>query len=136
MNPKDYPHSDITEKIIGAAIAVHRALGPGYLESIYENALKHELQKRGLRAEQQKTFPVLYDGVKVGEHRLDLMVEDAVLVELKAVDEMTELFRAQVISSLKAAQLKVGLLINFNEVILKNGIKRIILSDEGKNQAS
>ena len=71
----DYPHLELTEKTIGAAVAVHRELGPGFLESVYENALKHELEKTGLSVEQQKTVPVYYDNVKLGEHRLDLIVE-------------------------------------------------------------
>ena len=122
----EYPHRDLTERIIGAAIAVHRELGPGFLESVYENALKHEMLKAGLAVEQQNLVPVLYDGVRVGEHRLDLVVEDAVLVELKAIDDLHPIFTAQVISYLKASGLPVGLLINFNERLLKEGLKRFV----------
>jgi GxxExxY protein len=129
---KTYPHVQLTEKIIGAAIAVHRELGPGFLESIYENALKHELQKMSLSIEQQKIVPVYYDNVKVGDHRLDLIVEGCVLLELKATDGINSIFVSQLVSSLKATKLEVGLIINFNESLLKNGIKRIVLSNTGE----
>jgi len=128
---EEYPHRELTEQIIGAAIAVHRALGPGFLESIYENALCHELRKRGLSVEQQRSVPVIYDGVKVGEHRLDLIVEQCVLLELKAVESVSSLFDAQVISTLRASQVPVGLLINFNMTLLKNGIKRFAITKNG-----
>ena len=130
----EFPHLELTETIIGAAIAVHSELGPGFLESIYENALKHELQKLGLGVEQQKVVSVCYDGVEVGEHRLDLVVENRVLLELKATEGMTNLFTAQVISYLKATGLEVGLIINFNEKLLKHGIKRIALSERSHYQ--
>ena len=124
-----YPHHQLTEQIIGAAISVHRTLGPGFLEVIYENALKHELSKIGLSARQQQVFPVIYDGVTVGEHRVDLIVEGLILLELKAVERMTPVFVAQTISSLRAANLDIGLLINFNEKVLKDGIKRITVKN-------
>jgi len=130
----DFPHRKLTETIIGAAIAVHRELGAGFLESIYENALKHELKKLGLGVEQQKVVSVCYDGVTVGEHRLDLVVEDRVLLELKATEGITNIFIAQVISYLKATGLEVGLIINFNEKLLKRGIKRIALSERSSYQ--
>jgi len=130
----DFPHRKLTETIIGAAIAVHRELGAGFLESIYENALKHELKKLGLGVEQQKVVSVCYDGVTVGEHRLDLVVEDRVLLELKATAGITNIFIAQVISYLKATGLEVGLIINFNEKLLKRGIKRIALSERSSYQ--
>jgi len=130
----DFPHRKLTETIIGAAIAVHRELGAGFLESIYENALKHELKKLGLGVEQQKVVSVCYDGVTVGEHRLDLVVEDRVLLELKATVGITNIFIAQVISYLKATGLEVGLIINFNEKLLKRGIKRIALSERSSYQ--
>ena len=133
--PDDLPCFQLTEQIIGAAIAVHRELGPGFLESIYENALAHELSKQGLAVEQQKSFPVHYDGQIVGQHRLDLLVENQVLVELKAVDALAPTFTAQVISSLKVTRLPVGLLINFNVPLLKKGIRRFALTRQGDYRA-
>ena len=125
-----YPHQQLTEKIIGCAIRVHRELGPGYYECIYENALKHDMAKACLSIDQQKYFPVYYDGVVVGRHRVDLIVEGAVVLELKATDGIPPKAQAQMISTLKAAQLEVGLIINFNERVLKDGIKRVVLSRE------
>ena len=108
-----YPHAELTEKLIGCAIQVHRELHGGYVEAIYENAFAHELQKCGLGAERQKRLPVSYDGVPVGEHRADLIVEGKVVVELKALSELTKQHVAQVMSTLRAAGLQVGLLLNF-----------------------
>lgn len=122
-----FPHKDITEAVIGCAIAVHKALQAGYVESIYENALAHELRKRGLRCERQVPYPVYYDGVLVGEHRADIVVAGAVVVELKAVEELTDRHVAQLLSTLKAAGLQVGLLMNFHEAKLVDGLRRIIL---------
>jgi GxxExxY protein len=127
---KDYPHKDLTERIIGAAIEVHRELGPGYLEEIYERALVVELRRAGLGIEQQKVLPVVYRDAEVGTHRADLIVEGRVLVELKAVEELHPRHAAQVKSTLKAAGLEVGLLINFNVGILRDGVKRIIWSGD------
>jgi GxxExxY protein len=122
-----YPHADITEKIIGCAIAVHRELQAGFVESVYENALCHELRKAGLKVECQKVFPVMYDGVKVGEHRADLLVEETVVVELKSASGLTDQHVSQAISTLKAAKLKVGLLINFGEARLIDGVRRVVV---------
>ena len=117
----------LTHRIIGCAIAVHRALGPGYLESIYENALVLELKKHGLAVERQKTIKVFYDGQEVGEHRLDLLVEGKVVLELKSVEEVAKKHVAQVISTLKAAGARVAPLMNFNEEQLTHGIRRVVL---------
>jgi len=115
----------ITEQIIGAAITVHRALGPGLLESAYEACLLYELTQQGLKVEAQKPLPVVYREVKFDcGYRLDLLVEDTVIVELKSVDRLAPIHTAQVISYLKMSGCKVGLLINFNETLLKNGIVR------------
>ena len=122
----EYPHRDLTRKIIGCAISVHRELGPGYLESVYENALAYELRKQGVCFDRQKPVKVLYDGHPVGEHRADLVVENKVVVELKHVDTVVPKHVAQVISTLKAFRLKVGLLINFNEARLVDGVTRVI----------
>ena len=123
----DGPHADLTYKIIGCAIKVHKELGPGYLESIYENALAIELQRQGLAFERQKVVKILYQGQEVGEHRIDLLIESTVLVELKSVEEVVKKHVAQVISTMKAAGAKVALLMNFNETQMIDGIQRIVL---------
>ena len=114
--------------VIGAAIEVHRLLGPGFLESVYEGALCVELQQRGIPFVRQPVVAVTYKGQRVGEGRIDLLVGNALIVELKAVEKLTSIHSAQVISYLKMTNQKLGLLINFNVPILKEGIKRIILS--------
>jgi len=119
--------NEITERIIGAAIAVHRALGPGLLESAYEACLVFELAERGLSVEQQKPLPLVYKGVKVEcGYRLDLLVEGAVIVEVKAVDELAPIHDAQLLSYLKISGCRVALLINFNVRVLKDGLRRIV----------
>lgn len=118
----------LANKVIGAAIEVHRLLGSGYLESVYEEALCVELQRQGIAFVQQSPMAVNYKGVKVGEGRLDLLVENRLVVELKAVEALAPIHRAQVLSYLKATKLQLGLLINFNAPILKDNIKRVILS--------
>lgn len=122
----EYPEKVLTQKIIGCAINVHRELGPGYLESIYENALGHEFAKQGLNFEAQRVVKVFYDGVEVGLHRIDLLVEGKVVLELKSVDALTQKHVAQMISTLKAVGAKVGLLMNFNESRLVDGIRRVV----------
>ena len=117
----------ITDRIIGCAIEAHRNLGPGLLESVYEKALCFELQQGGLSFSSQVAVPILYKGQSLGEHRLDLLVENRVIVELKAVDRLDQVFHAQVLSYLKLTGKKLGLLINFNVPVLKDGIKRIML---------
>jgi GxxExxY protein len=114
----------LTERIIGCAIEVHRHMGPGLLESVYESAMCIELELAGLAHERQKVVPVVYKGHLIGEHRLDLLVEDAVIVELKSVERFDPLFQAQVMSYLKLTGKPVGLLINFNTRLLKEGIHR------------
>lgn len=117
----------VTEKIIGCAIEVHRQLGPGLLESIYEKALAIELELVGLNCKKQVVVPVTYKGRFIGEHRLDLLVENMVVVELKSVERIDPVFEAQLLTYLKLTAKKVGLLINFNNRLLKDGIKRLIL---------
>lgn len=117
----------ITEKIIGAAIEVHRELGPGLLESTYETCLVFELAERGLKFERQKPLPVVYKGNRLDAgYRLDLFVDDQIIVEIKSVDQLVPIHQAQILSYLKLSGCRVGLLINFNVQILKNGIKRVI----------
>ncbi len=114
--------------VIGAAIEVHRMLGPGFLESVYEGALCVELQLRRIPFICQAMVAVNYKGCMVGEGRLDLLVGNALIVELKAVEKLAPIHSAQVLSYLKMTNHQLGLLINFNVPILKDGIKRIILS--------
>jgi GxxExxY protein len=123
----EYPEQELTRRIIEAAIQVHRNLGPGYLESIYHNALTHEFSSRGIPFEREKVIPVTYKGVIVGEHRLDSLVADRVVIELKAVSGFHQAFRAQAISYLKATSLKVGLILNFGMPTMKEGITRVVL---------
>jgi len=120
--------NQITDAVIGAAITVHRALGPGLLESAYESCLAFELvDPYGLKIEQQKPLPVVYRGVSLAcGYRLDLLVEDVVIVECKAVDKLMSIHEAQMLSYLKLSGCRVGLLINFNVKALKNGIKRVV----------
>lgn len=116
----------ITHAIIGAAIDVHKALGPGLLESAYEACLEFELLERGFTVERQKSLPLAYKAVQLEcGYRLDLLVEGAVIVEIKAVDELAPIHAAQLMSYLKLTGCKVGLLINFNVTALKNGIRRL-----------
>jgi GxxExxY protein len=120
---------EITEKIIGAAIEVHKTIGPGLLESAYEEYLAHEMRLRGLAFQRQVALPVAYKGVKLDcGYRLDFLVENAVVLELKAVDGLQAIHEAQVLTYLKLGGWTVGLLINFNVPVLRNGIKRIVLN--------
>ena len=117
----------ITEKIIGCAIEVHKVLGPGLLESAYEECLSYELIQNGLKIERQKSVPVIYKDVKLEcGYRIDILVEDSVIIELKSVEGITPVHEAQVLTYLKFAEKKIGLLINFNVLRLKDGLKRFI----------
>jgi len=117
----------LTEAIIGAAIEVHRVLGPGLLESAYEECLCHELSLRGLRFRRQVPLPVVYKGIRLdcGYH-MDILVEDSVVLELKAVDQLLPVHQAQLLTYLKLSGHKIGLLMNFNAVALRNGLKRLV----------
>jgi len=118
----------VVTQIMDAAFAVHRALGPGLLESVYEACLFHELTKNGLRVRRQVPINVQYDEIMLEAGLvLDLLVEDTIIVELKAVEKMIPVYQAQVLTYLKLAQKKVGLLINFNVPLLKDGFKRVLL---------
>ena len=119
--------NEITKEIIGSAIAVHRALGPGLLESAYEACLAYELGERGLTMERQKGLPVTYRGVSVDcGYRIDLLVDGLVVVGLKAVEKLDPIHEAQLLSYLKLSGCRVGLLINFNVKMLKQGIRRMV----------
>jgi GxxExxY protein len=117
--------NEITQKIIGCAIEVHRSLGPGLLESAYEECLAYELVKKGLNIKRQVPTPVVYKEIKLEcGYRIDLLVENSVIIELKVVDEIHPVHQAQVLTYMKFANKSLGLLINFNVTVLKNGIQR------------
>lgn len=117
----------ITEAIIGAAMKIHTALGPGLLEKAYQVCLAHELRKMGFRVETEVALPVIYDGVRVElGYRIDLIVNDLVIVELKCAEKIIPVYEAQIISYLKLSGKKVGLLINFHVRHLRDGIRRFI----------
>jgi GxxExxY protein len=117
----------ITRRIIGAAIEVHKHLGPGLLESAYEACLAYELRQIGFKIEQQKPLPVVYKNVKLDcGYRLDLVVEDSVIVEVKAVEQLVPIHDAQLLSYLRLSGKSVGLIINFHVRVLKDGLKRIV----------
>ena len=123
-----YYEKELTGQIIGAAIEVHRELGPGLLESVYQTCLARELSLREVPYEQEKPLPVEYKGIRLDcGYRLDFIVADKVVVELKAVDKMHPVHQAQLLTYLKLTGCRVGLLINFNVPVLKNGIKRMVL---------
>lgn len=119
--------NEISENIIGCAIQVHRELGPGLLESSYEECLYYELVQSGLLVEKQKPLPLVYKEVKLEcGYRIDLMVERKVIVEVKAVEALNDIHLAQVLTYLKLSKVKLGLLMNFNVTLLKSGIKRVV----------
>ena len=119
---------EVASKIVDAAFAVHTALGPGLLESVYEVYLLHELNKRGLKAERQVLLPVVYDNLRLDAgFRLDLVVEERVVVELKAVEALLPVHKAQVLTYLKLSGHRLGILVNFNSPLMKQGIRRIAL---------
>ncbi len=121
----NYLYSELTHQIIQCALTVHQYFGPGFLESVYENALIVELRKNGLKVEHQKIIPLYYHETPIGEHRLDILVEDKIIVENKAVKEINDIHLAQVLSYLKATGKHVGLLFNFAKTKLE--IKRFVL---------
>ena len=123
------PLNNVTSGIIGAAIDVHRALGPGLLESAYEACLAYELIQREMKIEQQKPLPLIYRDVQLDcGYRIDLLVDDAVTLEIKSVDSLAPIHQAQLLSYLKLSGCEVGLLINFNVKLLKQGIVRMVNS--------
>jgi GxxExxY protein len=118
----------VARSIVDAALAVHRAFGPGLLESAYELCLAHELERRGHAVLKQMVLPVVYDSVTIDAgYRIDLMVDGAVIVEVKAVTALTPLHEAQLLTYLRLSGCRLGLLINFNVMLLKQGIKRMVL---------
>jgi GxxExxY protein len=121
-------HEELSKEIIGAAIEVHKLLGPGLLESAYEDCMIYELKIRGLNVERQKPVPVVYKSIKLDcGYRLDLLVENKIIIELKSIDALAAVHEAQILTYMKFSGIHVGLLINFNVTILKNGLKRYVL---------
>ncbi|MFO7674899.1 MAG: GxxExxY protein [bacterium] len=125
------PIPDETERtareVVDAAVQIHRALGPGLLESVYETCLVHELRKRGLRVEHQVAVPVVYDGVEIASGlRPDVIVDGRVIAEVKAVEKMLSLYEAQLLTYLKLTGIRLGLLVNFNVPLAEDGIRRIV----------
>ena len=119
--------NEISSKLIGAAITIHKELGPGLLESTYETCLAYELREMGLTVKQQQALPVVYKNVKLNAgYRIDILIENKVIVEVKSVEALADIHTAQLLTYLKLKDVKLGLLINFNEVLLKNGIKRVL----------
>lgn len=126
--PSNMPENAITERIIKCAIAVHRELGPGLLEGVYDEALNIECQLDGLDVLRQFKVPVLYRGNQIGEYKPDMLVNNLVIVEIKSVERFDPVFEAQILTYLRITQKRVGLLINFNSRLVKDGIKRFILT--------
>lgn len=117
----------LSNSVIGAALEVHRIVGPGLLESVYEECLLHELVLRGIQAERQVAIPLNYKGKTLqSTYRLDVLVEGCLLIEVKAVDQLAPIHDAQILTYLKLTNLRLGLLINFNATLLKNGIHRVV----------
>jgi len=118
----------LSKRILGCAIEVHRELGPGLLESTYEKCLLHELRENSINCIAQIALPVTYKGFHIDcGYRIDLLVEESIIVELKSVDLLQQIHEAQLLTYMKLAKIKTGLLINFNTRMLKNGIKRLVL---------
>lgn len=119
--------NDITNMVIGAAMKIHSAIGPGVLESVYRKCLQHELHKSGLAVQAEMKLPVLYDGrVLESGYRLDLLVQNQVVIELKCVDDLLPIHKAQLLTYLRLANKSIGLLLNFNVVHMRDGIRRIL----------
>jgi GxxExxY protein len=120
-------HADLTDRIVGCAIEVHKHLGPGLLESAYQSALCIELKGAGLSLKRQIGVPLFYKGQLISEHRPDLVVDDLVIVELKSVQRLEPVHVAQLMTYLRVTGLRVGLILNFNHAVMKNGIRRVII---------
>lgn len=122
----------VTEQVIGLAMDVHRSLGPGLLESAYEKVLAYELTRAGMKVETQKVLPLVYDEVELDAgYRLDMLVEDKVIIEIKSVESLTDVHLAQVLTYLKLSGCEVGLLMNFNVKLLKQGLRRVVNGYQG-----
>src|SRR5690349_21609591 len=126
MHEPAYAVDVMARRVIGAAIEVHRELGPGFSEAVYEAALAHELDARSIAYRRQVRCPVLYKNAAMGTYVVDLLIAEELIVELKSVDQLAPIHQAQLISYLRAANLELGLLINFNVRLLRDGLKRIV----------
>ncbi len=127
MNERNKKINELSYKIIGCAIEVHRILGPGLLESAYQNCLIFELEKIGLKVEKEVSLPIFYKEIELNQgYRIDLLINNLIVIELKTVEELTEVHKAQILTYLKLGEFPLGLLINFRSKILKNIIKRFI----------
>ncbi|MBP9187465.1 MAG: GxxExxY protein [Bacteroidia bacterium] len=127
MKTNIYTENELSKIVFDAALKVHKALGPGLLESAYQECLYHELKKSELLVQKEKALPLIYEEVKLDcGYRLDLIVEDKLIIEVKSVDALTDIHLAQVLTYLKLSNCKLGLLINFNVLLIKDGIKRVI----------
>ena len=120
-------NTDLTDRILSCAIDVHRQLGPGLLESVYESALSIELRYRGIPFKRQVGFPLYYRGELISEHRPDLIVEETVVVEVKTVERFEPIHTAQMLTYLRVTSMQLGLLLNFNSETMKAGIRRVVL---------
>lgn len=128
MEVKRVKYEGLTENVIGSAIEVHRALGPGLLESVYEKCLSMELSANGIEHCVQRVLPVVYKGLEIDcEYRIDILVEEKLIVELKTVDKILPIHEAQLLTYMKLADVSVGLLVNFNVSCLRDGVKRFVL---------
>jgi GxxExxY protein len=119
--------NQLTEKIIGCAIEVHKTLGPGLLEATYEEALCIEFADAGMKFQRQMPFPIMYKGRTLGQYRLDLLVDEQVIVEIKSVERFDPVFEAQILTYLRVTGKRIGLLLNFNSRLLRDGVKRFAL---------
>lgn len=127
MKTRNYSENELSKIVFDAALKVHRALGPGLLESAYQKCLYYELSKEDLFVEKEKPLPLIYETVELeSSYRLDIILENKLIVEVKSVDALNDIHLAQVLTYLKLADCKLGLLINFNVLLIKDGIKRII----------
>ena len=124
---RDMRENELSQLVIGSAIKVHKALGPGLLESAYQACLHYELVKEGLEVQKEKALPLVYNEVTLDcGYRIDLMVENKLIIEIKAVSTLTDVHMAQILTYLKLTGCKLGLLMNFNEKLIKNGIRRVV----------
>lgn len=127
MNTNNYTENELSKIVFDASLKVHKALGPGLLESAYQECLYHELKKTELFIQKEKPLPLIYETVKLDcGYRLDLIIEDKLIIEVKTVETLTDIHLAQVLTYLKLSNCKLGLLINFNVLLLKDGFRRVI----------
>ncbi len=127
MNTNNYTENELSKIVFDASLKVHKALGPGLLESAYQECLYHELKKTELFIQKEKPLPLIYETVKLDcGYRLDLIIEDKLIIEVKSVETLTDIHLAQVLTYLKLSNCKLGLLINFNVLLLKDGFRRVI----------